>query len=44
MQKVTKDNGMEENRNQSLVPLPRYYVVNKYALCLLICLLSYITI
>ena len=35
MQNLQKDNAMEKNRNQSLVPLPRYYVVNKYAFCLL---------
>ena len=35
MQNLKETNGMEENRNQFLVPLPRYYVVNKYALCLL---------
>ena len=35
MQNLKKTNGMENNGNQSLVPLPRYYVVNKYALCLL---------
>ena len=44
MENLTKDNGMENNKNQSLVALPRYYVVNKYALCLSICFLTYITI
>ena len=43
MQNLQKDNAMEKNRNQSLVPLPRYYVVNKYGLCLSICLLTYIS-